>query len=86
MSAVARVRTSHGNFEKFVAAPRGEPENFLTTAELRAKFDGLVGPYLPAGERDALAKALLSLETANDIGAVLRMTCPGEALMAVAGQ
>ncbi|MCZ6605490.1 MAG: MmgE/PrpD family protein [Alphaproteobacteria bacterium] len=85
MSGVARVRTPRGEFEKFVAAPKGEPENFVTATELRAKFDGLIGPYLTAGARDDLAAALLALETADDIGALLRMTCPDLSLLAAVG-
>ena len=85
MSGVARVRTASGVFEEFVAVPKGEPENFVTPAELRAKFDGLTGPYLDAGERDALATTLLSLEQAEDVGAVLRLSCPSAPARAVAG-
>ena len=85
LSGVARVRTARGRFEEFVAVPKGEPENFVTPVELRAKFDGLTGPYLDAGERDALAMMLLSLEEADDAGAVLRLSCPSEPARAVAG-
>lgn len=76
MSAAVRIRTARGVFETYVRTPKGEPENFLTAAELRAKFDGLTGPYLSARRRDELASALLGLEQANDIGAVLRLTRP----------
>ncbi len=85
LSGVARVRTAQGMCEEFVAVPKGEPENFVTPAELRAKFDGLTGPYLDAGERDALAAMLLSLEGVDDVGAVLRLSCPGEPARAVVG-
>ena len=74
MGARAEVRTKHGTFEKIVGTPKGEPETFLTADELRAKFDGLVGLYLTAGRLDQIAASLLSLETANDIGEVLRLT------------
>ena len=86
MAGVARVQTARGRFEAFVACPKGEPDNFLTTAELRAKFDGLTGPYLDAAERDALASALMSLETVDDIGALLRLSCPLAPALAVAGE
>ncbi len=77
MGARAQVRTKRGTFDTLVAIAKGEPEAFLTADELRAKFDGLVGPYLPAARLDDLAAALLSLETANDIGEVLRLTRSG---------
>lgn len=76
MSGAARVRTAGGTFEKFIAVAKGEPENFVTLAELRGKFDGLVSPYLTEDRRDALVKTLLSLEQADDISAVLRLTRP----------
>ena len=85
MSGVARVRTARGLFEEFVAAPKGEPEKFVTPAELRAKFDGLTGPYLDGAERDALAMTFLSLEQVDDFGAVLRLSCPNEPARAAVG-
>ena len=85
-SGVARVQTKRGLFEAFVVTPKGEPGNFLTAAELRAKFDGLTGPYLDARHGDALAAAILSLEGADDIGRVLRLSRPSGAVRAVAGE
>lgn len=76
MSGSVRIKTVRGVFETYVRVPKGEPANFLSPAELRAKFDGLVGPYLSARRRDELAGALLALEQANDIGALLRLTRP----------
>ena len=85
LSGVVRVRTARGLFEKFVVVPKGEPDNFVSPAELRAKFDDLTGPYLAADDRDALANALLSLEQADDTGSVLRLSCPSAPARAVAG-
>ena len=85
LSGVARVRTARGLCEEFVAVPKGEPENFITPAELRAKFDSLTGPYLGAGERDALAGMLLSLDGVDDAGTVLRLSSPGEPARAAVG-
>jgi 2-methylcitrate dehydratase PrpD len=78
MSASVRIKTGRGTFETYVQVPKGEPGNFLSPAELRAKFDGLAGPYLPARRRDELAGAVLALEQAQDIGTLLRLTRPGE--------
>jgi 2-methylcitrate dehydratase PrpD len=80
MSASLRIRTGRGAFETYVRTPKGEPANFLSAAELRAKFDGLTGPYLSARRRDELANALLALEHAKDIGTVLRLTRPDQAI------
>ena len=78
MSASVRIKTARGAFETYVRVPKGEPGNFLSAAELRAKFDGLAGPYLSAPRRDELAGALLALEQATDIGALLRLARPDE--------
>jgi 2-methylcitrate dehydratase PrpD len=80
MSASLQIRTSRGAFETYVRIPKGEPANFLSAAELRAKFDGLTGPYLSARRRDELANALLALEQARDMGPVLRLTRPDQAI------
>ena len=76
LSASVRIKTARGAFETYVRVPKGEPANFLSAAELRAKFDGLAGPYLSARRRDELAVAVLALEQAQDIGALLRLTRP----------
>ena len=78
MSAAVRIKTARGAFQTYVRVPKGEPGNFLSAAELRAKFDGLAGPYLSAPRRDELAGALLALEQATDIGALLRLARPDE--------
>ena len=79
MSGSVSVRTRRGAFETRVRVPKGEPANFLTLDELRAKFDGLAGPYLPARRLDELAAAIGALEQASDIGSVLRLTRPEKA-------
>ncbi len=76
MSGVARIHTGRGRFEKFVATPKGEPENFPTPDELRAKFDGLVGPYLAPPRVDALAQALLALDQTENLSTLLRLSRP----------
>jgi len=78
MSGSVRIKTARGAFETYVRVPKGEPGNFLSAAELRAKFDGLTGPYLSGRRRDELAGALLALEQAKDIGALLRLARPDE--------
>jgi len=78
MSGSVRINTTRGVFETYVRVPKGEPANFLSAAELRTKFDGLAGPYLPARQRDELAGALLALERVKDVGALLRLTRPDQ--------
>tara|TARA_R110000787_G_scaffold137458_23_gene250833 strand:- start:94011 stop:95399 length:1389 start_codon:yes stop_codon:yes gene_type:complete len=51
--------------EEFVQYPKGEPENFVTDAELRSKFAGLVRPYLGNDGETALFNAVMSLESGS---------------------
>lgn len=74
MGGIVRVRTGRGSFEKMVVVAKGEPENFMTAAEMRAKFDELTGPYLDASDRDALASALLGLDECTDMRGLLALT------------
>ena len=86
MSGHAKVVTARGTFERYVRIPKGEPENFLTREELKAKFDALVAPYMGANRRDALAQAMLAIEEAEDVAEILHMTRPVEpAEVAAAG-
>ena len=84
MSGRARITTAQGTFERYVRAPKGEPENFLTREELKAKFDGLAAPWMGANRRDALAEALLAVDEADDVAEILRMTRPVETAEAAA--
>ncbi len=76
LSGVALVRTRKGEFEAFVAVPKGEPDNFLSADELRAKFDGLAGPYLADERIGELAGRLLAIDKEDDINEVLALTRP----------
>jgi len=74
MSGAARIHAAGQVFEQMVVVPKGEPGNFVTEAELRAKFDGLTAPYLDAARREELARRLLAVDEEGDIGALLRLT------------
>lgn len=76
MAGSVRIVTGRGTFETYVKVPKGEPANFLSPAELRAKFDGLAGPWLSARRLDELAGQLLALDQAKDVPAVLRLSRP----------
>ncbi|HKA44078.1 MAG TPA: MmgE/PrpD family protein [Burkholderiales bacterium] len=78
MSGSVRIETVRGAFETYVRVAKGEPANFLSAAELRAKFDGLAGPYLSVRRREEVAAALLALDQAKDVGGLLRLTRPDE--------
>jgi 2-methylcitrate dehydratase PrpD len=79
MSGSARIRTAAGCYEQLVVVPKGEPGNFVTGAEMRAKFDGLVSPYLDPARRDELARRVLALDEERDVAALLALTRPDAA-------
>ena len=76
MSGSARIHVGGRVLERMVVIPKGEPGNFVSDAELRAKFDGLTAPYLDAARRAALGDRLLALSEEGDIAALLRLTVP----------
>jgi 2-methylcitrate dehydratase PrpD len=76
MSAVVRVRTASALLERVVVVPRGEPGNFMTTAELKSKYSMLVGPYLTDDARERLAAGILDLDSTDDVGALLALCRP----------
>lgn len=86
MAGKVKVTTVDGEYETFISVPKGEPDNFVTAAELQAKFDGLVGPYLSDGRRAALTEALLGLENADDVSAVMQLSRPDAVSMQMAGE
>ena len=86
MSGSVKISTNRGDFESFVAIPKGEPDNFLSAAELRAKFDGLVGPYLPPARVDELAARLGAIYKEDDINEILALTRPVPAELQAAGE
>jgi 2-methylcitrate dehydratase PrpD len=74
MSGVARVDIGGNSFEQMVVDPKGEPNNFLSDAEMRSKFDTLVAPYLDPDTLDRLAKGILHLDDQKNIHGLLDLT------------
>ena len=72
ISLVARGQT----FVKTVIVPKGEPDNFLTEAELRAKFAGLTDAVLGADRAAKLADAVLAINTTAEIASLMRAAAP----------
>ncbi len=63
-------------FSKKVVVPKGEPANFLTEAELRAKFHGLADAVLGPQRAADLADAVLNLGAAADVNTMMRLAVP----------
>jgi len=85
MAGGVEITTARGMFDAFIEEPKGEPGNFVSDEELRAKFDGLVGPYLDAEQIEALAAGLLNLDQVDNITDLLAHSRPGDVL-AIAGE
>jgi 2-methylcitrate dehydratase PrpD len=77
MSGKLTLTARGGTLVKTVITPKGEPGNFLSEAELAAKFASLAGPVMGAAAADALQSAVLGLDRAGDVGAVMRSGAGG---------
>jgi 2-methylcitrate dehydratase PrpD len=77
MAGRVTVHARGQDFTHMVLVPKGEPANFLTEAELRAKFAGLTAAVLGDKGAAALADAVLAIDTAGDISALIRRSVPG---------
>jgi 2-methylcitrate dehydratase PrpD len=86
MAGIVRIKTSRGTFEDRVTIPKGEPDNFMTDTEARAKFDDLVGPYLSEKQRNRLVKELSTIDIAASVGLMLDLTCSGDQAFRMAGE
>ena len=73
MSGKLTVVAGGQTWERFVRVPKGEPENFMTDPELRAKFNSLVAPVLGEDCGDRLANAVLALDESPNLGALARL-------------
>nr|WP_283949544.1 hypothetical protein [Limobrevibacterium gyesilva] len=76
MSGKITLKARGQSFVKKVVVPKGEPDNFLTEAELRAKFAGLAASVLGADRSAGLADAVLAIDGTADIAALMRMAAP----------
>ena len=63
-------------FVRKVVVPKGEPTNFLTEAELRAKFAGLADAVLGAERAARLADAVLAIDTTAGVPTLMRLSAP----------
>jgi 2-methylcitrate dehydratase PrpD len=76
MSGKLTVRARGQVFTKMVVVPKGEPANFLTEAELRAKFHGLADAVLGTAQATQLADAVVGLAGSADVNALIRFGVP----------
>ncbi len=76
MAGRLTVRAGGKAWSRFVAVPKGEPDNFLTGDELHAKFMGLAVPVLGEMRAGQLAERVLALDTLADVAALMRLAAP----------
>ncbi len=76
MSGKLTIEARGRTFEQKVVVPKGEPSNFLSEAELRAKFAGLTDGVLGADRAAALAGAVLAIDTTADVSSLMRLASP----------
>lgn len=76
MSAKLTVKAGGETFVEKVVVPKGEPANFLTEAELRTKFHGLVDSVLGEERATRLADAALTLDAASGVSNLPQLAAP----------
>src|SRR5262249_21317261 len=76
MSGKLTIAARGQTYAQKVVVPKGEPGNFLTEAELRAKFAGLADAVLGAERTARLADAVLEVDRAADVGGLMRLASP----------
>ena len=80
MSGKVTIRARGKDFVQKVVVPRGEPDNFLTEAELRAKFAGLTDAVLGAERAAHLADGVLAIDRTNDVSSIVGLSTPLSAI------
>jgi 2-methylcitrate dehydratase PrpD len=78
MSGKITIRARGSSFVRKVTVPKGEPANFLSEAELRAKFAALADAVLGAPGTQRLADAALTIDRTADVAALMRLAAPTE--------
>ena len=76
MAGRVTIRARGQVFEKTTLVPKGEPANFLTEAELRAKFAGLAESVLGEDRAARLADAVLAIDKTADVAGLMRLASP----------
>lgn len=76
MSGKVTIEARGERFTRKVVVPKGEPANFLTEAELRAKFAGLTDAVLGGERATRLADAVLAIDSTADISSLIRLSAP----------
>jgi 2-methylcitrate dehydratase PrpD len=76
MSGKVTIRARGRDFVQKVVIPKGEPDNFLTEGELRAKFAGLTDAVLGEAQSARLADAVLAINQTNNVAGLVPLSVP----------
>jgi len=76
MSGKLTIQAGNRTFEQKVVVPKGEPSNFLTEMELKAKFFGLTNSVLGPDRAQSLADAVLAIDGTADVSGLARHATP----------
>ncbi|HEY6431731.1 MAG TPA: MmgE/PrpD family protein [Acetobacteraceae bacterium] len=76
MSAKLTIRARGTQFERKTVVPKGEPGNFLTETELRAKFNSLTESLLGPEQANRLAGTILAIDSLMDVSSLARLAVP----------
>jgi 2-methylcitrate dehydratase PrpD len=76
MSGKLTIQARDQIFVQKIVVPKGEPGNFLSEDELRAKFAGLTEAILGADRAATLADSVLAINTTADISTLMRLAAP----------
>jgi 2-methylcitrate dehydratase PrpD len=76
MSGKVSIVARGQKFVRKVVVPKGEPTNFLTEAELRAKFSGLAEAVLGPERTARLAAEVLAISRLGGVGSLMRLAAP----------
>ncbi len=76
MSGKVSIVARGQKFVRKVVVPKGEPSNFLTEAELRAKFSGLAEAVLGPERTARLAAEVLAISRLAGVGSLMRLAAP----------
>jgi 2-methylcitrate dehydratase PrpD len=80
MSGKVTIRARGRDFVQKVVIPKGEPDNFLTEGELRAKFAGLTDAVLGEAQSSRLADAVLAINQTNNVAGLVPLSVPTAAV------
>jgi 2-methylcitrate dehydratase PrpD len=75
MAGKLTVTAAGRTVSRIVEVPKGEPSDFLSEAELRAKFDGLAVPVLGESTAREIADMVLHLDGLHEITPLVRRSC-----------